>query len=343
MLKFGLEFVPQDPVSELVKYATLAESLGFDSLWITDHYNNRGAYSTLAAVALNTKKIDVGIGVTNPYTRNIAITASEIATLNELSGGRAILGIGAGDKATFTSLGIDWKRPLTTVKEGVEVLRKLLAGERVEYEGEMLKVTGKLNFKPEEKMRIYIGAQGPKMLALAGKVADGVLINAAHPKDVELALKAVANPDIDIAVYASVSVDRKEDNARAVAVPPVAFIAAGSNPAILERHGIDLDKASEIGTRLGAGKFKDAFSLVDNAMIDAFSVSGTPEQVTERIKTLEEKGIKHFISGSPLGTKKGEAIGLLGEIKTALTGKAAPEPETTAWEIYVNNLLGGGA
>jgi len=339
MLKFGLEFVPQEPVLDLIKYARMAESLGFDSLWITDHYNNRGAYSTLAAIALNTTRMDLGIGVTNPYTRNIAITASEVATLNEIAGGRAILGIGAGDRATFNSLGIEWNRPLTMVKEGVEVLRKLLAGERAEYEGEMLKVAGKLNFRPEGETRIYIGAQGPKMLALAGRVADGVLINAAHPKDVEFALKAVANPKIDTAVYASVSVDREEKTARAAAVPPVAFIVAGSRPDILDRHGIDPGKASEMSRLLGAGRFKDAFSLVEDKMIDAFSVSGVPDQVAEKVKAFAKRGVKHFISGSPLGAKKGQAIGLLGEIKEHISGEKAPEAGSTAWDIYVNNLF----
>ncbi|MDD1760544.1 MAG: LLM class flavin-dependent oxidoreductase, partial [Methanothrix sp.] len=86
--------------------AKLAEDAGFQNIWITDHYNNRDVWTTLAVLSMMTNKIQLGTGVTNPYTRNAAIIASSIASINELSGGRAILGIGPGDKATFEKMGI---------------------------------------------------------------------------------------------------------------------------------------------------------------------------------------------------------------------------------------------
>ncbi|HPH48745.1 MAG TPA: LLM class flavin-dependent oxidoreductase, partial [Methanothrix sp.] len=120
---FGIEFVPDEPVYKIGYMAKLAEDSGFSNVWITDHYNNRDVWTTLAALSMMTNKISLGTGVTNPYTRNAAIIASSIASINELSGGRAILGIGPGDKATFDKMGIDWDRPLTKVRESVQAIR----------------------------------------------------------------------------------------------------------------------------------------------------------------------------------------------------------------------------
>lgn len=132
---FGIEFVPDESVLKIGYMAKLAEDAGFGNIWITDHYNNRDVWTTLAVLSLLTNKISLGTGVTNPYTRNAAITASSIASINELSGGRAILGIGPGDKATFDKMGIDWDKPLSRVRETVLAIRAFLAKEQVSQAG----------------------------------------------------------------------------------------------------------------------------------------------------------------------------------------------------------------
>ncbi|MDD4750121.1 MAG: 5,10-methylenetetrahydromethanopterin reductase, partial [Methanosarcinaceae archaeon] len=216
-MKFGIEFVPSDPVLKIAHYAKLAEQQGFDNVWITDHYNNRDVYTTLTVLALSTNSIKIGSGVTNSYTRNPAITASSIGSVNEISGGRAILGLGPGDKATFDAMGIEWVKPLATTRESIQAIKSFFAGEKVSMEGNQVQFCGaKLAFKPGN-IPIYMGAQGPKMLELAGEVADGVLINASHPKDFEVAVtqikkgaeKAGRDPkDIDITAYACFSIDK---------------------------------------------------------------------------------------------------------------------------------------
>jgi len=320
MLKFGLEFVAIESPKKIAKYAKLAEDLDFDYLWITDHYNNRSVYSTLAVVSMNTDRIKLGTGVTNPYTRNIAITAAEIATINEISDGRAILGIGAGDKATFDSLNIEWKKPLATIRESVDIVRQLCDGKPVQHEGKALKMSGKLNFKTGEGIKIYIGAQGPKMLELAGKIADGVLINASHPDDVKYAISKINNPQIEIGSYASVSVDEDREKAKQSATIVVAFIASGTNPTILEKHGIDQEKTKAIGQSLTKADFKEAMNQVDDEMIEAFCIAGTPDEVKEKIATLEKIGITQMICGSPLGPDKEKSIDTLAKIKKELAG-----------------------
>ena len=321
-LKFGIEFVPKEPYWKLAAYAIQAENCGFDNLWVTDHFGNRNVYVTLAAAAIYTNKITFGTGVTNPWMVNPVITAQAIATLNELAPGRVVLGMGAGDKTTLEAVGIEMGKPLAAVKEAIEMFRKLTNGEKVAFEGEVFKATGaKLNFKPANKIPVYIGAQGPKMLELAGKIGDGVLINASHPSDIEYAVK-MANEgmkqagksasDVDITAYTSFSVNEDIKKAVKAATPVVAFIVAGSPPPVLEKHKIDVAKAAEIRSALKVGDFPKALGAVTPEMIDVFSICGTPDVCIEKIAALQKIGISQFVVGSPVGTNVKNAIDLIG-------------------------------
>ena len=321
-LKFGIEFVPKEPYLKLASYAIQAENRGFDNLWVTDHFGNRNVYVTLAAAAIYTNKIIFGTGVTNPWMVNPVITAQAIATLNELAPGRVVLGMGAGDKTTLEAVGIEMGKPLAAVKESIEMFRKLTNGESVAFQGEVFKVAGaKLNFKPANKIPVYVGAQGPKMLEMAGKIGDGVLINASNTSDVEYAVKLAnegmrqANKsasDVDIAAYTSFSVNEDIKKALKAATPVVAFIVAGSPPPILEKHKIDVAKADELRAALKTGDFGKAFAAVTPEMINAFSICGTPDMCIERIAELRKIGISQFVVGSPIGTNVKNAIELIG-------------------------------
>ncbi|MCD4703005.1 MAG: 5,10-methylenetetrahydromethanopterin reductase [Methanosarcinaceae archaeon] len=322
-MTFGIEFVPGDPVLKIAHYAKLAEQQGFDNVWITDHYNNRDVYTTLAVLAMNTNSIKLGTGVTNPYTRNAAITASSIGAINEISGGRAILGIGPGDKATFDAMGISWDKPLTTTKENIEALRGFFAGKKVEQDGKVVKFGGaKMAFKTGD-VPIYMGAQGPKMLELSGEVADGVLINASHPKDFEVAMTQIAagakkagrDPkDIDVAAYACFSIDKDAAKAKNAAKIVVAFIVAGSPDMVLERHGIDPAAKTDIGAAIAKGDFGALMGgMVSDAMIEAFSICGTPDDCKQRIEELKAIGVTQIVVGSPIGPNKEKSIKLIGK------------------------------
>jgi len=315
---FGIEFVPNEPALKVGYMAKLAEDAGFDTVWITDHYNNRDVYSTLAILSLATSKVKLGTGVTNPYTRNVAVTASSIASINDISGGRAILGIGPGDRATFDAMGIAWEKPLTVVKESVSVLRDLLAKKRVEAHG----MTGaQLSFKSGD-IPIYIGAQGPKMLEMAGMIADGVLVNASHPDDFKYAVplvkkgaeKAGRDPEeVEICAYTCFSADKSYDKAKNEAKKVVAFIVAGSPETILQRYGIKQEEAAAVSSAIGKGDFGSALGAVNDTMIEAFSVSGTPGDCKTRIDELLATGVTQIVVGSPIGPNKEKCIKLIGK------------------------------
>ena len=321
-LKFGIEFVPKEPYWKLAAYAIQAENKGFTHLWVTDHFGNRNVYVTLAAAALYTDKITFGTGVTNPWMVNPVITAQAIATLNELAPGRVVLGIGAGDKTTLEAVGVEMGKPLAAVKEAIEIFRKLTAGETVAYQGEVFKIAGaKFNFKTKNKIPVYVGAQGPKMLEMAGKIGDGVLVNASHPSDIGYAVKMAGEgmkqagkvaSDVDIAAYTSFSVNEDLKKALKAASPVVAFIVAGSPPTVLEKHGISPAKANEIGAALKVGDFGKALGAVTPEMINAFSICGTPDMCINRIAELRKVGISQFVVGSPVGPNVKAAIDIIG-------------------------------
>jgi 5,10-methylenetetrahydromethanopterin reductase len=315
---FGIEFVPDESVLKIGYVAKLAEDAGFKNIWITDHYNNRDVWTTLAVLSLLTNKISLGTGVTNPYTRNAAITASSIASINELSGGRAILGIGPGDKATFDKMGIDWDKPLSRVKETVLAIRAFLAKEQVSqagFKGAQMSFT-------TSKIPIYIGAQGPKMLELAGAISDGVLINASHPDDFKFAVpmiragaeKAGRKPeDVQVCAYASFSADKDPAKAVNASKIVVAFIVAGSPENVLERHGIGMDEARAISDAISRFDFKGAMDGVTPRMTEAFSISGAPADCRARIDELLSTGVTQIVVGSPIGPNKESAIKLIGK------------------------------
>ncbi len=322
-MAYGIEFVPSDPVLKIAHYTKMAEQNGFDNVWITDHYNNRDVYTTLAVLAANTNTIKLGSGVTNPYTRNVAVAASSIAAVNEISGGRAILGLGPGDKATFDKMGIEWVKPLTMTKETVSAMRELFAGKPVNQKGELVSLSGAQMAFAAGNIPIYLGVQGPKMLELAGKIADGALINASHPKDFEVAVKEIKKgaesagrsmKDIDVTAYACFSIDKKVDKALNAAKIVVAFIVAGSPPMVLERHGIDPSVIGTIGGAIAKGDFGTLMGgAITTEMMDAFAIYGTPADCVARIDELMKIGVTQVVVGSPIGPDKEKAIKLIGK------------------------------
>ncbi|HID43873.1 MAG TPA: 5,10-methylenetetrahydromethanopterin reductase [Archaeoglobaceae archaeon] len=320
-MRFGVEFVPNMKYFELEYYTLFAEENNFENVWITDHYNNRNVYSMLTLLALKTHRMKIGAGVANPYSVHPAVIASAIGTVNEISGGRAVLGIAAGDKITFNRIGIKWEKPLSRLREAVEVIKLLHSGRPVKYDGEFFKMNGaKLDFKCGN-CPIYIGAQGPKMLQLAAKIGDGVLINASHPKDFEKAKKNIEEGlkekmNFDIAAYTSMSVDKDREKARNASKIVVAFIAAGSPDAVIQRHGIDREKIENVKNALNLaftkGDWKAVQDSVDDELTDVFSISGTPEDVIERVEKLSKAGVTQVVAGSPIGPRKKDSIKLIG-------------------------------
>jgi len=313
MTDADIELVAEEPVGELVSLSKVAEEAGFDGVWVTDHYNNRNPFVALTAIGGATDGVKLGPGITNPYYSHPAYSANAVATLDEYTDGRARLGIGPGDPNTLKNLCIERDSPLYEVLDAVKVARSLFAGERSTVED--VTKNAKLNYGTRADIPVYIGAQGPNMLRMAADHGDGILINASHPDDFEWSLEHIDdNADAEIVAYTSFSVDDDREEARRVARQPVSFIASASPPPVLDRHGVDAELASEIGEHIENGEFSEAFGKVSEDMIDAFAVSGTPEECAERVDALYETGVNKVVVGSPLGPDPEEAIRVASEL-----------------------------
>jgi len=320
-MKFGIEFVPCEPVEKVVERSKKAEEAGFEYCWVTDHYHNRNVYSFLTAIAQNTKKIIIGPGVTNPYLIHPAVTASAIASIDEISEGRAILGISAGDRTIMSSLGVKLEKPLATMSESIQIIRKLLAGEKMNYDGKIFRLSGvKLYFKPKHEIPIYLGAQGPEMLRLAGKISDGALVNASHPLDLDYAVSQIRSgadeagrdfKEIDIAAYTSFSVADSDEKAIDAAKPVVVFIISATPSVVLERHGIPAEDASKVRGALKSGKFGEAMAGITEAMLNSFCIHGTPVDCIKRIEEISKSGVTQLVIGSPIGPNPSASIGII--------------------------------
>jgi 5,10-methylenetetrahydromethanopterin reductase len=330
-IRWGIELTPDAPVREIAALGAAAEEAGFDAAFGSSHYDNRDPLIALDRVAAATDEIRLGPGVANPYDVHPLRLASQVATLAEVSDGRALLGLGAGDASTLRNLGVDRDRPLRRVLETMRVAKKLWAGERVDHEGTFTASDAALNYDPGP-IPVLVGGQGPHMLRMAAKHADGVLVNGSHPDDyawaadqveIGLADRPESRGSFTLGAFASVSIDEDAERARTVARRPVAYIAAGAPEEVLDRHGLDVDRAAAIGSAISAGDRERADDLVTPAMVDAFCVAGTPDAVAERIATIREYA-DAFVAASPLGPDREHAIELLGSVRKRLI---APESE----------------
>lgn len=322
-IRLGVELTPEHPIGRLVDLGRSVEAAGYDALFSSCHYNNRDPFAALSAIAAETASIALGPGVANPLETHPVTLASRVATLDEHSGGRAVFGIGPGDPSTLRNLGLEDERGLRPVLEAFSVARRLWGGDRVRHDGTFEVVNAGLNYGPPSgsNIPVLVGGEGPHMCRMAGKHADGLLFNGSHPSDLAWAREQVDRgrrdrPDergpFSLYAYASVSVADTPEAARSAARPPVAFIAAGAAPPVLDRHGIDPARAAEIGDRISAGEFDTAFELVTPAMIEAFCMAGTVGTVADRMAAVLEHA-DGIVVGSPLGPETERAIELAAE------------------------------
>ena len=317
---FGIELTPEHPIDRITDLGVQAEAAGYDTLFVSSHYNNRDPFAALHRIGVETDEIALGPGVANPFEIHPVTLASKVATVDEASGGRGVFGIGPGDPSTARNLGFADDRGLRPVLEAFKTAQQLWAGERVDNDGTFDAHDAGLNYAPPSgaDIPVYVGGEGPHMCRMAAKHADGLLFNGSHAADLAWAREqvdqgAADRPDhrgaFDLAAYASVSVADEREAAREAARPPVAYITAGAAPPVLDRHDIDGDIAAEIGEKISAGAFSDAFELVTPAMIDAFCLVGTVNDVAEQMAAVLDHA-DSIVVGSPLGPELEAAVEL---------------------------------
>lgn len=191
-------------------------------------------------------------------------------------------------------------------------------------QGEIFKIAGaKLYFKVANPIPVFIGAQGPKMLALAAEIGDGVLINTSHPQDFENSMKFVQEgaeragrklDDLSVSACTAFSIASDYEKAFKALVPVVAYIVAGAPEMLLERHGVSVEVAAKIRDAIVHARWKEAFSYVDNNMAESFSICGTPDACVEKIDRLVKGGATQIVAGSPIGPNIRKSINMIAEV-----------------------------
>src|SRR4051812_44158673 len=178
-IRYGVVFSGNFPLQRTLEGATLADDLGFDTCWLGEDYFYQGGFTTATAVADRTQRLDIGLGVLTPLTRHPALTVMELGTLDLIAGGRLIPGYGAGVRYWMRQMHLDYRSPLSAMREAVEITRELLTGETSCYQGRYFQLDHvRLGFTPRRSsLPIYLGVEGPKALQLSGEIADGSILS----------------------------------------------------------------------------------------------------------------------------------------------------------------------
>ena len=324
-MKFGLRLIGYlGNARELVRLAVLGEQAGFDYVWFPHDTFMGNTWAIAGAVAVQTSRIRIGSVGTNPYTTNPAEIATYVATLDELSEGRAVLGLGLHTEKMVEWTGIDASDYLVRTREAVEIIRALLRGEVVNYRGEAFQWSEQcyLRFKPHrDEVPIYVCAFGPEYLALSGAIGDGSLPMITPPESATYMASAITagaraagrDPaEVDIAGCGWLSLARDRGAATNVLRQMVSYFGPYLEAPALATIGLAPEDFGAIGRLVEAGRYDEAASLVTDEMTD-LAIRGTPEDVIKRIETVADMGITQINLGGPLGPDPAEAIRLMGE------------------------------
>jgi 5,10-methylenetetrahydromethanopterin reductase len=289
-------------------YVRYAEQRGFEAVWQAESRLVRDAIVPMAAYAAVTNTLKVGSGVINNWTRNIGLLAATFLTLDDLAPGRIICGIGAWWDPLARNVGIERRKPLTAMRETVEVLRRLLNMERVTFHGEFHHVDGiELDVvhgrREPRDVKIMVGATGDKMMEMTGEIADGAVMNYCVPPDYnDRALELLENgarksgrtlDDIDRPQLVVCSVDHDHDRAIDTSRELLTQYLA-QQPHIAKASGVSQEVVAEIQAILGWPATKEqiqkAKHLVPEELVLHITASGTPEEARSKVNEYSKHG-----------------------------------------------------
>ncbi|MEM3506587.1 MAG: LLM class flavin-dependent oxidoreductase [Candidatus Bathyarchaeia archaeon] len=302
---FGLNTAPMWPPCLTGEVYRIAEEQGIDYAWLTDYVNSRDVFSVLMVIALSTKKIKLGPGITNPYTRHPVTIAASTISLNEASQGRAFLGIGAGDGSLLKSVGIQREKAYERIKETIEISRKIFSGKVLNYNGKFFKFSNfKFLYPPSTSIPIYIGARGAKMLQLACEIADGVYIDALNPIETKFSLEEIkkgitkANrklTDMELAsgiiFYTSNNIEEAKKSVKWL----VALVASSASIETLNRLNVNLESVKVLKDSINKKGLENSLHLVTDEMVETFAVAGPSKLLIEAIEKLKKIGLNQTV------------------------------------------------
>jgi len=321
-LRFSLRVNNDLTVEQLIALVTQAEDLGFSQLWVSHDLFFRSAPVALAVLARETSTIRIGSAVLNPYSLHPAEIAMVAATMQEVSEGRFLLGLAAGAADFLSWIGIDQRHPLIAVENAVTAIRVLLAGNKpadYDFAGAAWRDGAYLRVPPIPTP-IYIGGMSPKMLALAGRLGDGVLALLYPPEhyfsarlqiDVGVAQRQKDLGQLDLPACIWCSVDEEPRRARLALAKKIAYYGPAMAPSLLAPAGLVPGDFLPLRAALERGDDEAVLDRCSESML-ALGVAGSAETVVERCRSLLATGATHISFGPPLGPDLVTAVDILG-------------------------------
>ncbi len=298
--EFGVGLFPTEPLERMIHLARVTEELGYSHIWVGDsHLIWREAYVNMAAMALNTTKVKLGTGVTNPLTRHPSVVGSAYATLEECAPGRMIVGIGLGDSSVET-MGMKPAK-LAFFEKTMRQMRDLLDGKEVQLE------TGKIHILHPcmRRVPIYIAASGPRMLELSGRIADGIIVLVgiaddyiAHARD-KIAAGAKAGgrniEDIELVLWVPCAVsdsapakDAVKAHVARVVAHPLPYVLDPNEQKVLEEIRKTYDYYHHMDQEANHA------DVIPDWLVDKFAIAGTVAECRAQIQRIKKTGIQQI-------------------------------------------------
>jgi 5,10-methylenetetrahydromethanopterin reductase len=303
--------LPDYPLSESLASIKKADELGFYAVYAADETWHKDLWLLFAAAAADTKQIRMGPSVSAVTLREPTLIAQAVATLDELTNGRAEAVLGSGNFGLLAQYRIDWTdtKPLSRTKEGLQVLRTFLDDGAITFDGEFFKYNGLFTFaRPvQERLPVKMGAmRGPKSFEVAAEFSDGCHHALSYTREAydymvehcrigaERAGKRVE--DLDLGAWVVFAVGEDSAAAKNAARAMVGIYASAMPHEQLRRNGVDPKDLEPIIAAIGDGNLAKGVELTSPELADRLSVSGTPEECVEKIKSeIEPAGINHMI------------------------------------------------
>ncbi|MCH8944893.1 MAG: LLM class flavin-dependent oxidoreductase [Proteobacteria bacterium] len=324
-MRFGIRLIGYLGASrDLIRLAKLAEDAGFDSVWFPHDTFMHNTWVLTTAAAEATSKIRIATVGTNPYTTNPCEVATYAATLDDLSGGRFILGLGFHTQKMVEWTGIDASDYIHCTREAVDVVRALLHGETVVYKGQHFNWSDQCYMRMpvlRKDLPIYVAAFGSEYLELSGEIGDGSLPMITPPESANymvsnirrgLARSGRDGSDYMISGCAWLSLSESRQEAADIMRKMVAYFGPYLEEPALNSIGLSVADMRPLGELIEAGDYEAAWNNVTPEMIK-LGITGTPADVIKQVERLAETGIDEVSLGGPLGPDVEKAIALMGK------------------------------
>lgn len=321
----------------LVALSQTAADSGFDRVLYADERFFRDCWTTLGYIAARVPDIGLGVCVTDPFVRHPALTAAAAATVDEVCGGRFTLGLGAGVSG-FEAMGIERTKPLTAMREAITLIRTLLSGSEANMDGTVIGFRGAgLDFPSRPDIPVMIATNGPKMLELAGELADEVMVQGmASPIMVKNVLERIAEgaervdrdpSTIRLTARIDVAISNEEpDSVKAAMKPGLVRHLATHHPRYASFALAEIDVPEAISRRVadigyGHGGSRELEEMVPSEWVDRFCLAGTESEIADRLLALVEAGVD-AVTIMPVGTDRPipEVVERFGSLRHRLSG-----------------------